>query len=181
MMWLDEFTPCAIAQSGYPLGRANQIREENGCENSFQLGFFLERCEEVLKFSQHAFPITRERGMFFAGQLDDPCVLQLVSDVSGLLNSLIRIVRPVHDQRRDGNGVEQRSNVRVAPCPLDGQSGSWRGRQARVASPRFDALGIASNRRVDNGAVRLPEVLGAQWRSMSCHHASASSVVQPHG
>jgi hypothetical protein len=119
-MRFDKVTPCAITQSGYSLGRADQIGEEDGCQNSFQLGFFLERCEEVLKLSQHAFPIPRERGMLFAGQFDDACVLQLVSDVSGLLDSLVWIVRPVHHQRRDRHGLEQRSNVRLAPCPLDG-------------------------------------------------------------
>ena len=28
VMWLDEFTPCTITQSGYSLGRADQIGEE---------------------------------------------------------------------------------------------------------------------------------------------------------
>jgi hypothetical protein len=119
-MRLDEFTLSAIAESGHSLGRADQIGEEDGCENSFQLGFFLERCEEVLKLSQHAFPISRERRVLFAGQFDDAWVLQLVSDVSGLLDSLVRIVRAVHHQRRDRHGLEQRSNVRLAPCSLDG-------------------------------------------------------------
>ena len=119
-MRLDKITPYAITQSGYSLGRADQIGEENGCENSFQLGFFLERCEEVLKLSQHTFPIPRERSMLFAWQFDDACVLQLVSDVSSLLHSLVRIVRPVHHQRRDRHGLEQRSNVRLARFPLNG-------------------------------------------------------------
>src|SRR4029079_14729976 len=110
---------------------------------------------------QHAIPIPRERSMFFAWEFDDACVLQLVSDVSSLLNALVRIVRPVHHQRRDRHGLEQRSNVRLARLPLNGQSRTWRGRQTGVASPRFHALGVASNRRVDDGAVRLPEALGS--------------------
>jgi hypothetical protein len=106
VMWLDEFTPCTITQSGYSLGRADQIGEEDGCENSFQLGFFLERGEELLKLSQHAFAISRERCVLLAGQFDDARVLQLLSDVSRLLDSLVRIVRSVHDERRNRHSLQ---------------------------------------------------------------------------
>ena len=88
-MGLDKVTPRAITQSRYLLGRADEIREEDGCENTLQLGFFLEGCDEVLKLSHHTLAISRERSMLFAGQLDDTRVLQLVSDVSGLLDSLV--------------------------------------------------------------------------------------------
>jgi hypothetical protein len=118
-MWLDEVTPRAITESGYTLGRADQVGEEDGCQNPLELGLLLDRGEEALKLSQHSFPIPRERRMLFAGQLDDACVLQLVSDVSGLLNSLVRIIRPVHHQSRDRHGLEQRSNVRLARFPLN--------------------------------------------------------------
>jgi hypothetical protein len=59
----------------------------------------------VLKLLQHAFSISCERGMLFAGQFDHACVLQLVSDVSGLLDPLVRIVRSVHHERRDRHGL----------------------------------------------------------------------------
>ena len=91
VMRLDEFTPRAITERGYSLSRADQVGEEDGCENAFQLGFFLERREEVLKLSQHAFPIPREAGMLFAGQFDDACLLQLASD-DDVRSTLTRIV-----------------------------------------------------------------------------------------
>jgi hypothetical protein len=99
-MRLDEVTPRAITDSGYTLGRADQVGEEDGCENALELGLLLDRGEEVLKLSQHAFPVPCERSVLVAGQLDDSCVSQLVSNVSGLLDSLERIICPVHHERR---------------------------------------------------------------------------------
>jgi hypothetical protein len=67
MVRLDEFAPCTIAQSGDSLGRADQVGEEDSRENALELRFFLEQCEKPLKLLQHACPIPRERGVFFAG------------------------------------------------------------------------------------------------------------------
>src|SRR5581483_3303409 len=86
VMRLDDFTPSAITECGYSLGRADQIGEEDGRQNSFQLGLLLERGQEVLKLSQHAFAISRERCVLVARQFDDVRVWQLVSDVSRLLD-----------------------------------------------------------------------------------------------
>jgi hypothetical protein len=134
-MRLDEVTPRAITESGYALGGADQIREEDGCESALQLGFFLKRGAEVLKFSQHASHVPCERSMLFAGQLDDSCISQLVSEVSRLLDSLDRIICPVHHERRDRHSLEQRSNVGLALRPSMTRADPRRGGQARVARP----------------------------------------------
>ncbi len=114
VMALKEVPPIAIAQSRHKLRRSGDICAQNSRQNTTAGVRMASAGDELLNLSEYVLSVPNPGYVVGSRKQLQSRARNLSRDVSRLIDLDIAILDSVHDESRDANQGQNRSNVRLA-------------------------------------------------------------------
>ncbi len=107
-MAVQQIAPLAVAELDRPLGRADDVREEDRREHAIDAGSPADAGQELLDLVEDRVLVSDERKVVDPGKLDEPRAMDPLREVASALDGKRSVAGAVHDQGRDADRLERR-------------------------------------------------------------------------
>ena len=157
---LEQLAPALIAKLARTLGRLDDVGEEERREHP--VGF---RCgassrQELLDLAEDRVGVPGPGPVVAAGELDEPCARDMLSDVAPMLDADERIVRAMDDEGWRGDRRQRSANVELGVHAHQRRRHAGARRQAEQAGEPGSVAIVALGDEQVGAVARAPAVLG---------------------
>ena len=110
-MAVEEVPPARVADLGGPVGRGDDVGEQDGGEHSIGFGFGSCAGDELFDLGGDCFAVAKVRNVVLAGEFDVAGVGDVFCEVAAVLGSEPMVVGAVDDEGRDLNDGQDGTDV----------------------------------------------------------------------